>query len=38
VIRILSGEDVRRALPMRQAIEAIKGAFAQLSAGQADVR
>jgi alanine dehydrogenase len=37
VIRILSGEDVRRALPMRQAIEAIKGAFAQLSAGQADV-
>jgi len=28
---------VRRALPMRQAIEAMKGAFAQLSTGQADV-
>ncbi len=37
MIRILSREDVRRALPMRQAIEAIKGAFAQLSTGQADV-
>jgi len=37
IIRILSREDVRRALPMRQAIEAIKGAFAQLSTGQADV-
>jgi len=34
---ILSGEDVRRALPMRQAIEAMKSAFAQLSSGQADV-
>ncbi|MEA3338646.1 MAG: hypothetical protein U9R15_01640 [Chloroflexota bacterium] len=33
---ILSGEDVRRALPMRQAIEAMKLAFAQLSAGRAD--
>ena len=37
MIRILSREDVRRALPMRQAIEAMKGAFAQLSTGQADV-
>ena len=36
-LRILSGVDVRQALPMHQAIEAIKGAFAQLSAGQADV-
>jgi len=37
MIRILSREDVRRALPMRQAIEAMKRAFAQLSTGQADV-
>jgi len=37
VIRILSREDVRRALPMRQAIEVMKGAFAQLSTGQAEV-
>ncbi len=36
-LRILSCEDVRRALPMRQAIEAMKRAFAQLSTGQADV-
>ncbi|MFQ6100612.1 MAG: ornithine cyclodeaminase family protein [Anaerolineae bacterium] len=36
-LRILSSEDVRRALPMRQAIEAMEGAFSQLSAGQADV-
>ena len=36
-MRILSSDDVRRALPMRQAIEAMKGAFAQLSTGQADV-
>ncbi len=36
-LRILSAEDVRRALPMRQAIEAMKRAFAQLSTGQADV-
>lgn len=35
-LRTLSSEDVRRALPMRQAIEAIKDAFTQLSAGQAD--
>ncbi len=37
MIRILSREDVRQALPMRQAIEAMKGAFGQLSAGRADV-
>jgi ornithine cyclodeaminase/alanine dehydrogenase-like protein (mu-crystallin family) len=37
MIRILSQEDVRQALPMRQAIEVMKGAFAQLSSGQADV-
>jgi ornithine cyclodeaminase/alanine dehydrogenase-like protein (mu-crystallin family) len=37
MIHILSHEDVRRALPMRPAIEAIKRAFAQLSTGQADV-
>jgi len=37
MIRILSREDVRQALPMRRAIEAMKGAFSQLSAGQADV-
>ena len=36
-LRILSGQDIRQALPMRQAIEAMKSAFAQLSAGQADV-
>ena len=36
-IRILSRADVRRALPMRQAIEAMKRAFAQLSTGQANV-
>ena len=37
MIRILSREDVRQALPMRQAIDAMKRAFAQLSTGQADV-
>jgi alanine dehydrogenase len=36
-MRILSREDVRRALPMRPAIEAMKRAFAQLSTGQANV-
>ena len=36
-LRILSSDDVRRALPMRTAIEAMKRAFAQLSTGQADV-
>ncbi len=34
-IRILSGDDVRAALPMPKAIEAMKRAFGQLSAGQA---
>jgi alanine dehydrogenase len=37
MLHILSREDVRQALPMREAIEAMKGAFAQLSTGQADV-
>ena len=37
MIRILSRQDVRQALPMRQAIEAMKRAFAQLSIGQANV-
>jgi alanine dehydrogenase len=37
MIRILSGEDVRKALPMRQAVETIQKAFAQLSTGEADV-
>jgi alanine dehydrogenase len=37
MMRILSREHVRQALPMRPAIEAMKGAFAQLSTGQADV-
>ncbi|MGQ9803404.1 MAG: ornithine cyclodeaminase family protein [Anaerolineae bacterium] len=36
-VRILSHSDVRRALPMREAVEAMKRAFAQLSTGQADV-
>ena len=35
MIRILSGADVRRALPMHQAIKVVKRAFAQLSTGQA---
>ncbi len=34
-IRFLSANDVARALPMRQAIEAMKEAFRQLSAGEA---
>jgi len=34
---ILSRKDVRRALPMRQAVEVMKRAFAQLSTGQAKV-
>jgi ornithine cyclodeaminase/alanine dehydrogenase-like protein (mu-crystallin family) len=34
-IRILSANDVRTALPMPQAIEAMREAFGQLSAGQA---
>lgn len=37
MIRILSREDVRQALPMRQAIGAIRAAFAQLSTGHAEV-
>ena len=37
MIRILSREDVQQALPMRQAIEAMKAAFAQLSTGRADL-
>jgi ornithine cyclodeaminase/alanine dehydrogenase-like protein (mu-crystallin family) len=37
MIRVLSSEDVRRALPMRLAVEAMKSAFAQLSAGRAEV-
>ncbi|MEA3355996.1 MAG: hypothetical protein U9Q23_01445 [Candidatus Bipolaricaulota bacterium] len=36
-ILILSDDDVRRALPMQQAIEAMKKAFTQLSSGEADV-
>jgi alanine dehydrogenase len=36
-MRILSGEDVRKAMPMRQAVETIQKAFAQLSTGEADV-
>lgn len=32
-IRILTEEDVRLALPMREAIEAMKMAVSQLSAG-----
>jgi ornithine cyclodeaminase/alanine dehydrogenase-like protein (mu-crystallin family) len=34
---VLSADDVRRALPMIEAVEAMKAAFAQLSAGRADV-
>jgi ornithine cyclodeaminase len=36
-LRVLSSEDVRRALPMVDAIQAMKDAFRQFSAGQADV-
>ena len=36
-LRILSGNEVRRALSMANAIEAVKSAFAQLSTGRADV-
>ncbi len=36
-IRVLSADDVRRALPMPKAVEVMKRAFAQLSAGQAEV-
>jgi alanine dehydrogenase len=36
-LRVLSQKDVRRAVSMAQAIEIVKGAFAQLSTGQAVV-
>lgn len=36
-LRILSSDEVRRALPMSEAVEAMKAAFAQLSAGRATV-
>jgi ornithine cyclodeaminase/alanine dehydrogenase-like protein (mu-crystallin family) len=37
IIRVLSGADVRRAITMAEAIEAVKDAYVQLSAGQAVV-
>jgi alanine dehydrogenase len=37
MMRILTREEVRQALPMDTAIEAVQDAFIQLSAGQADV-
>jgi alanine dehydrogenase len=37
MVCILSREDVRQALPMADAIKAVKAAFAQLSTGRADV-
>ena len=37
MIHILSRQDVQQALPMDEAVEAMKSAFAQLSTGQADV-
>jgi ornithine cyclodeaminase/alanine dehydrogenase-like protein (mu-crystallin family) len=37
MVRILTRQDVQKALPMPQAIEAVREAFVQLSAGQADV-
>jgi ornithine cyclodeaminase/alanine dehydrogenase-like protein (mu-crystallin family) len=36
-LRFLSGQDVARALPMRDAVEAMKEAFRQISAGEAVV-
>ncbi|MFW6183802.1 MAG: ornithine cyclodeaminase family protein [Chloroflexota bacterium] len=36
-LHILSAEDVRQALPMAQAISSMKGAYGQLSAGEATV-
>jgi ornithine cyclodeaminase len=36
-LRILTAEDVRRALPMKAAIDAMKGAFGQLSSGKASL-
>lgn len=37
MMHVLTQEDVRKALPMSKAIEAIKTAFAQLSTGEANV-
>ena len=34
-LRVLSKQDVQQAVPMREAIEIVKGAFTQLSAGKA---
>ncbi len=34
-LRVLSKQDVQQAIPMREAIEIVKGAFTQLSAGKA---
>ena len=36
-IRILTAEDVQRALPMDRAIAAVRSAFGQFSGGQANV-
>ncbi len=36
-MRILSGQDVARAVPMERAIEAVESAYAQISAGTASV-
>jgi alanine dehydrogenase len=36
-LRVLSAEDVRRALPMSRAIETMRSAFGQLSANEADM-
>jgi len=36
-LTLLSADDVRQALPMREAIEAMKGAFADYSSGRATV-
>ena len=36
-LRVLSKHDVQQGVPMREAIEIVKGAFAQLSAGKAVV-
>ncbi len=36
-LRVLSKQDVQQAVPMREAIEIVKGAFAQFSAGKAVV-
>jgi alanine dehydrogenase len=36
-LRVLSKQDVQQAVPMREAIEIVKGAFAQLSEGKAVV-